>query len=213
MTSIEDNAFAKCENLVGITFPEGLTEIGSYAFEGCSSLLSVRLPASLTQLNHDAFQNCSSLREIVVAEGNAAYSSADGVLFNKDKSELLVFPLGRQRTIYTVPSSVTVIGENAFYSCSELLGVTLPAGLLTIESYAFYGCSSLDEIVLPASLTSIEFGAFQGCSGLDSAVFENASGWKTSSGTEIPQSDLSDVSLAVKCLTETYCYEYWRCEA
>ena len=128
-----------------------------------------------TVIGDGAFGYCPQLDNINVAEENTVYSSSAGVLFNKDKSELLVFPLGRQRTIYTVPSSVTVIGENAFYSCSELLGVTLPAGLLTIKSYAFYGCSSLDEIVLPASLTSIEFGAFQGCSGLDSAVFENAS--------------------------------------
>ena len=100
--------------------------------------------------------------------------------------------------------------QNGSYVPASLREVSVTVG--AVPEHAFYGCSSLDEIVLPASLTSIGFGAFQGCSGLDSAVFENASGWKTSSGTEIPQSDLSDASLAVKCLTETYCYEYWRCE-
>lgn len=209
VTAIGDYAFYNCSSLQNVTIGADVSTIGNYAFSGCSALEEIYLPASVSSIGDDAFSSCTRLENIDVAAENAVYSSSAGVLFDKDKSELLLFPCGRQRTIYVLPSSVTVIGEGAFRSCTGLLGVTLPAGLLTIGADAFNGCTSLEEIVLPASLHSIGYAAFGNCSGLDRAVFEAVSGWQTLAGEQIPQNDLADASLAAQCLTGTYCYSDW----
>ena len=79
-----------------------VTSIGSSAFSWCSSLTEVNIPASVTNIGSWVFDYCSALTAIHVAEGNTAYSSEDGVLFNKDKTTLVCYPIGKTETTYTV---------------------------------------------------------------------------------------------------------------
>jgi len=122
-----------------ITIPEGVTEIASFAFSGCHSLTSVTIPASVIDIGYFALSDCAGLTNIAVDAGNANYSSQDGVLFNKDKTELLVYPAGKPDAAYTVPSSVTNIRAEAFFRCDYLTSVTVPPCVLCVNCLAYDG--------------------------------------------------------------------------
>ena len=166
VTSIGESAFAYCSSLTAVTISDGVTSIGTSAFSSCSSLTEVNIPASVTNIGSWVFDYCSALTAIHVAEGNTAYSSEDGVLFNKDKTTLVCYPIGKPETTYTVPSTVTMIGSSAFINCTALTLVTLPEGLTNISNRSFEGCAALAQINLPNSLTSIANRAFYGCTSL-----------------------------------------------
>ncbi|MBR4226131.1 MAG: leucine-rich repeat domain-containing protein, partial [Candidatus Methanomethylophilaceae archaeon] len=144
-TSIGSYAFYNCSFLSSVTIPSNVKTIGVSAFEGCTSLSSVMIPSSVTSVKSGAFFGCSSLEAIDVDSGNAKYSSSDGVLFNKAKTELVTFPAGKQVTEYSVPSTVTSIKSYAFEG-SVVSSVYVPAAVTSIGAYAFRGCSSLEAI-------------------------------------------------------------------
>ena len=152
---------------------EGVTSIGADAFYNCTSLTSVTIPNSVTSIGDGAFASCTSLTGIWVAEGNSHYASdASGVLFNKDKTTL-VQCLGAFAA-YTIPDSVTSIGEQAFAYCTSLTSVTIPDSVTSIGGLAFYNCTSLTSLTIPDSVTSIGDGAFRGCSSLTSVTIPDS---------------------------------------
>ena len=166
LTKVGDYAFGRCENLAEITIPDGVTEIGNYAFDYCTSLSKVQLSNGLTKIGDSAFSGCTSLKEITVSSDNKNFSSVDGVLFSKDMSILLAYPAGNGRSTYTVPDSVTEIGNDAFYRCTSLSKVQLSNGLTKIGNSAFSGCINLTEITIPDSVTKIGNYAFRDCKSL-----------------------------------------------
>ena len=91
----------------------------------------------------------------MVASDNEFLSSQDGVIFNKDKTELLWYPIGKPDASYTVPASVTKLGRLSFRGVDALTSVTLPDGLKTIEDYVFFDCRNIAALNLPSSLESI----------------------------------------------------------
>ena len=129
-------------------------EIGSYTFRYCTGLTSITLPNSLTYIGSDAFSGCTGLTSINVDINNSAYSSEYGVLFNKNKTEIITFPAGKNGT-YTIPDSVTSIGERAFEFCSGLTSITIPDSVTSIGYYAFHQCTGLTSIIIPDSVTYI----------------------------------------------------------
>ncbi len=150
-----------------------VTGIMDYAFS--RSLSSISLPESLTSIGSNAFYGCYSLTSVDVPSENANFSSLDGVLFTKDGTALILYPAGKEAVLYTVPTEVTIISDNAFSSNSFLSSVVLPEGLTSIGSYAFGGCVSLSSISLPKNLMNIGENAFDGCYALTSidVAFDN----------------------------------------
>ena len=146
VTSIDDSAFSGCSSLTSITIPNSVTEIGWRAFSGCTSLKSITIPDGVTSINVYAFYGCTGLTAIDVKAGNNKYSSVNGVLFNKDKTELICYPAGKTDKSYNIPDSVTSIGYSAFIDCTSLTSITIPNGVTSIGDRAFDGCSSLTEI-------------------------------------------------------------------
>ena len=113
-------------------------------------------------IESDVFYRCSSLTSIEVDENNSNYSSTNGILFNKEKTRLILYPDGKKNTEYTVPSSVTSIGDSAFRECRSLSSIEIPEGVTSIGAYAFCECTSLSSIEIPSSVTSIGSDAFRG---------------------------------------------------
>ena len=163
VTTIGDEAFYRCYALTSVSMPS-VTTIGDNAFSDCLDLTSVDIPASCTSIAGNPFQGCQSLEEIVVDENNPNYSSADGVLYDKDKTTLIGWPTA-EGEIDIMPS-VTTIGEEAFRYCFALTSVSMPS-VTTIGDYAFNACEALTSVSMP-SVTTIGVGAFEYCSSLTS---------------------------------------------
>ncbi len=174
----------------------GSSHIPYGAFENCECLTSVNIGCSVTSIASTAFYYCSKLTNINVENGNTSYSSEDGVLFNKNKTTLVLCLAGKTGTYaipnsvtnignyafagcngltsVTIPNSVASIGDRTFSSCSGLTSVTIPNSVTSIGHYEFLNCSSLTSIAIPVSVTSIDSWAFAGCNGLTSVTIPNS---------------------------------------
>ena len=171
VTAIGNGAFSCCSSLASVTIPNSVTTIGDYAFQWCASLTSVTIPDSVTTIGDNAFGRCQSLASISVGVNNKNYSSdEDGVLFNKEKTQLIQYPIGKTRTSYTIPDSVTTIGDGAFELCESLTSVTIPNSVTAIGIGAFSNCYSLTSVTIPDSVTTIGDGAFLNCTNLTSVT-------------------------------------------
>ena len=169
VTSIGDSAFYACSKLTSVIIPGSMTSIGDSAFWRCSSLTSMTIPASVNQIGINVFLDCPNLTSISVSIANQNYSSNNGILFNKSKTELVVF-LNRSIANYSIPSTVISIKDAAFNSCTSLTSLTIPSSVTSIGKYAFAHCIGLTSVAIPSGVTSIESNAFDGCSGLTSVL-------------------------------------------
>ena len=148
VVSIEDYAFHSCTGLTAIIIPNNVTNIGDSVFEGCSSLRALTMGDGVTSMGYYALRDCPSLTNITVAVANLAYSSVDGVLFDKAQTFLVKYPTARGGS-YVVPEGVTNITGEAFYSCAGLTSLTIPASVTSI-GYIFL-CTSLTNISVDAA--------------------------------------------------------------
>ena len=182
VTNIGPGAFAYCGSLTNVIIGNGVLNIGSAAFYNCSSLTAVSIPASTVSiaipdnplLGSDVvspFAGCTSLIAINVDPRNSAYSSAGGVLLNKDQSQVLLCPPGK-RGNYVIPDSVIVVGASAFANCSNLANVMIGGSVAELQYHAFDSCVGLTNITIPDSVTNIQ-DAIAGCFGhcVDGGVF------------------------------------------
>ena len=173
VTSIGWYAFSGCTGLTSVKIGNGVTSIGREAFAGCTGLTSITIPDSVTSIGYYAFSGCSGLKSINVSKNNSAYSSVDGILYDKNKTQIIHVPYAIQGAI-TVPDSVTSIGIGAFYGCSGLTNVTIGNSVTSFGYEAFRYCTGLTSITIPDSVKSIGDGAFQDCRGLTSVTISDS---------------------------------------
>lgn len=190
ITEIREMSFYQCEQLRSITLPASVKVVGNNAFDHCSSLESIEILGAekigssvfcdCTALkkvtvggcletwdDSEPFIYCTKLEEINVTDGNGNYSSQDGVLYNKDKTELIAYPVCRQSKEFKAPKSVKTIAMSAFNGAVYLESVSLPS-VETISAYAFENCSKLSRVKLSKSLKNIDSDAFYNCRSLES---------------------------------------------
>ena len=169
VTSIGGSAFKGCTSLSKVDLPKKLTTIEAGTFRGCTSLKEIIIPDSVIKILDHAFSNCTSLESITIGSGveslgdewiascrrlesitvspeNKTYSSVDGVLFNKDKSELSAYPIGNKRSSYTIPDGVEKIGKKAFYGCRYIESLTIPVSVAEIEASALGNCYDIRAV-------------------------------------------------------------------
>lgn len=173
--------------IIEVVIKSGVTGVGSGAFMGCTALKKVSISDTVKKLDLNAFSGCTALEAFAVEDGNEAYASADGVLFNAGKTLLISCPVGKTGA-YTVPETVTeieksaftasgvesvsmsdavnAVGEGAFSNCSKLKSVVLPKGLKELKKSLFSGCSALEAISIPDSVKTLGEGVFSGCAAL-----------------------------------------------
>lgn len=142
--TINDQAFQKCTKLKGMKIPNIITSIGNEAFFNCTGFTEISIPDSVTSIGKYAFDDCTGVESITVGENNTAYTSVDGVLYNKDKTELICCPC--KKTSVTIPDGVTVISDFAFDSCEDLTEITIPASVTRIGGWAFENTTKLKTI-------------------------------------------------------------------
>ena len=191
VTTIGNFAFGDCKSLTNINIPNSVTTIGDSAFWNCKSLTNINIPNSVTTIGNWVFGACKSLTSITIPNsvvtiignpfkgwhGNLyneskAFIYEDHVLFNKNKTTLIAYRA--KGTNYTIPNSVTTIGEHAFSDCDSLTSINIPNSVTTIGKCAFKGCKSLISINIPNSVTTIGMGAFVQCDSLTSINIPNS---------------------------------------
>lgn len=149
--------------------PDSVEFIEYEAFDNCINLTSVTLGSRFNGGSFDTFKNCPKLQEIIVSDENGVYCSVDGVLFTKDMSELVLFPVGKSGS-YTIPDGVTGIRSTVFSGCTGLTAVTIPDSVKKIWGRAFYGCTGLTKVTMGSGVTEICTEAFSNCTALTEIV-------------------------------------------
>lgn len=195
ITTIESYAFWNCVSLTEVNLPNGLEKIGEGAFKGCQSLASISLPDSVTEIGVLAFENCkgaktlsigsklssfpvnafigtSELKEITVSSENSSFTVKDQIIYSKDLTKIVFVPNTLDIESFTVPDSVTNIGEYAFYKHKKLTNINLGKNLKAIGDCAF-GSSKLTSITFPETLESVGKKAFANSFSLKEINFNN----------------------------------------
>ena len=150
--SIGDYAFQYCSNLTSVNIGTSVVSIGSSAFFDCHSLSSVLIPSLVTRIGYAAFLGDNCL--INVDAGNTAFSSIDGILFDKNQTTLIKLP-NNFMGAYTIPLTVSTIANLAFFGCNNLYDVTIPTTVTNLGSQAFSYCRGLKSIFVPSSVTTM----------------------------------------------------------
>ncbi len=151
------------ENIVIKEGTKGL-EDGFFNFD--SVIKTISLPASLQYVGEQSFLSSENIVSVTVADNNNYYSSLDGIIYNKEKTELIYYPKGKTDESFTAPKTVKVIYDCAFYQ-SSVKNVVLPEGLEKIGNSAFWSNKALESINFPSTLLDVGDNAFEYCSVLD----------------------------------------------
>ncbi len=171
ITGIANYVFSNFETLESVSFPQSLASIGDSCFYKCG-LKEVFITKNITSFGSLAFAECPRLEEINVDNDNNSFSSENGVLFDKDKTTLVMFPAGKKGS-YSIPNGVKFIGEFAFAS-SSLDSVIISESVNTIGMGSFNNADCLSSIIIPENVTEISGKAFENCSVLKTAVINGA---------------------------------------
>lgn len=145
LLSIGANAFFGCSALASAEIPANVTSIGTCAFYNCESLTSMSIPASVTEIGNTAFYGCSGIAAIDVAEENTAFRSLEGILYNKDMTELITVPCRKEGEV-VIPETVATIASYAFANCLHVTSVTIPESVATIGTFAFANDTAIETI-------------------------------------------------------------------
>lgn len=163
-TNIDAWAFAYTYSLGEFLIPDSVTTIGDTALYN-SGITKIGIGVKLTNIGSGVFASCHNLSDITVDEKNEKYSSYEGVLYNKDKSVLMLYPAARTGS-YTMADTTVKIDRYAFSGALGLTEVIMNEGLTDIGENAFEYCEKLQTPTLPSTLTEIDGYAFMWCSGM-----------------------------------------------
>ena len=206
VTSIGDNAFAYCWQLVSVTFSGDVGSIGYDAFGNCDSLESVIFSGDVGSIGDDAFQYCDALKTLtfsgdVGSIGDHAFrdcTALENVTFSGDVRSIEYGAFSRCSALDTVTFSDDVgsIGTDAFESCDALESVTFSGNVGNIEGYAFWNCDSLESIIFSGDVDSIGDNAFEGCDALKTIYVPSMSNEKIAMiQAALEDSDLYNVQI------------------
>ena len=206
VTSIGDNAFAYCWQLVSVTFSGNIDSIGDCAFENCGALESVTFSGKVDSIGDFAFENCGALESVTFSGdvGSIGYGAfrncgaLESVTFSGKVGSIGDTAFGFCDALENVTFSGNVgsIGNYAFGSCDALENVTFSGNVGNIEGYAFWNCDSLESIIFSGDVDSIGDNAFEGCDALKTIYVPSMSNEKIAMiQAALEDSDLYNVQI------------------
>jgi hypothetical protein len=154
-----------------------VTSIGDGALAYCARMTNVVIPSGVMNIGTNPFNSCPNLVSIDVDRDNPAYMSADGVLFNKDQTTLVAYPLAKTAGGYAIPTSVTNIGAAAFVGCFNLTNITIPDGVTSIGSQAFSWCQGLTGVYFKGNAPPPDWAVFFNDNNATIYYLPGTSGW------------------------------------
>ena len=148
-----------------ITVPDTLggypvTMLEAFAFQYCTEITDVTIPAGITYISEGIFDYCEKLKSLKVASGNTVYHSKGNCIIETATGTLVA---GCKNSVIPTDSSVTSIGNSAFYGCKKLESITIPKNITSIGNTAFAFCSALKNVVFEEGVSSIGISAFDSC--------------------------------------------------
>ncbi len=195
VTQIGLTIFWENNTVKTVTVSEGVESIVYYAFKDAIALTKITLPSTVKEISGGFAARASRVKSFAISKNNPYFTVVDGVLFNKDKTELVAYPAGKTATSYTVPSTVKRIADYAFERNYNLQKITFPKALTDIGDYAFaysyplktvslkdglrtigegaFGGTSIASITIPGSVETISTSAFGGCKSLKKVTIKN----------------------------------------
>lgn len=198
VTEIDLFAFLNCAKVRNIYIPDSVKEIGSKAFSGCVLLETVTLGKGVEKLGKEVFLNCDSLKKVNVSSDNSVFSSdSEGVLYNKEKTELLFYPVANDAATYSVSEKVEKIADDTFSMSQNVKTIILGDNVKEIGNNAFMGSRSLETVKIGKGVNKIGNQAFNWCEKLTSIT--------VATGNSVYESD-SDGVLYNKGKTEILKY-------
>jgi len=174
LTMIGNNAFEETISLTTIYLPESLIKINDYAFLNSGLVGTINIPLNVSYLGAGAFASCYNLENIYVDDKNTSYEDVDGVVYNKELTELVQYPIGRKISNYQLLDTTLIVKDSAFYGANYLNVINLSESLTNIERYAFYS-SGLYDVYIPENVIQISNYAFANSSNLSTVDFSENS--------------------------------------
>ena len=157
---------------------EGITSISENMFIDHTTIKTISIPSTTSTIGNYILRGCLSLTTISISDGNAAYSSdANGVMYDKEKTTIIQYPLGKEETNYQIPTGVTTIKTYAFEKAQKLETLEIKNSVVTVETEAFESIPNLKTVSIGTTIQSIGQHAFRYCNKLESfTVDENNEG-------------------------------------
>ena len=177
------------QEITTLEIPSGITSIGDGVFLSNKSLTNLTLSSKVSSIGISAFYYCDNLKDVryYIYDDLATYIQnghpdfyVGGIKYYWNDQEITtleiptsVTSIGNNAfygcsglTTLNLPSNVTSIGDRAFGGCSNLTSVDLPSSITKMGDFVFFYCEKLSNVNLPSDITTISTGAFGGCSSL-----------------------------------------------
>lgn len=150
------------ESVKSLVIGDEITSVSSFMFQDFDNLTTVYFGSGVEEIEVPTFDYSDHIENFFVAEDNQYFTAEDGILYTKDKTSILRYPTAREG-VFSIPETVTVIENRAFFQCFHLTDVVIPDGVTYISTCAFCDCDGLTSLVIPDSVTKLDAHTFAFC--------------------------------------------------
>lgn len=157
--NVGDLAFYDCENLTAVILPDSVEAVGEYAFAGCADLKMLDLGSNLQTIGEAAFSDCAELRSLELPDSTESIG-------------IKAFYRCESLSTVTVPESVETIGTSSFAYCTGLVSADVQASVEVLPEWMFYGCEYLTAVTLPDTISDVSDHAFRACENLSGIYYD-----------------------------------------
>ena len=115
--------------------------MGGDTFYNCANLEKVNIPSNCKFMGNNPFAGCPKIK---VINESPYFNLVNGVLYSKDFTRLIYYPISNRNEKYAIDSRCKILGKHSFYLCSNLKEVEIPASVIKLENNPFSGCDKIN---------------------------------------------------------------------